>query len=658
MAAGTLPLALTLELQCDLKYPQCSNCEAAGTECLSYDLGKQREIPRDYVESLEAQVERLKAEVQLLGSRPGAVPNNEPSSSEQASSATPHSDRETSSELYTSLALAVLDPSDEPRFIGTSSGVTLAKAILGSLECDMPASPSVRSSQEPNMNVLLPRSSPPLPSKESATYLIDVYFQCRTPHLPLMERADILTCVHNAYLAHDNEAATVAQRKGRDVFVTLMIFAISCCGLKGQVGRGASDRSESFFHSAVQCLDSTVGTAANDTKTLTDILLLAQYVSLSPSKGNLWTLSGLALRTCIELGFHWETNLALRVTKAQLNERRRLFWAAYYFDRLLVVTVGRPLGIEEQSLGAGYPEPPPAHPSPEERHAQCVANHIVRLARLEAETKHVLYRQQQTAAVAFPQPDYHTWMEDIKPRLEQWHADIPLTQEAHPASIYASSSWWGATYSHALLLLHRPTPRVPEPSPASLRICFEASAKLIECTQTLLREGHLDMIWVWAHRLFVAGLLLTYSVWNSNELRSSLASEKIVNVGQVCASSLAAVAERYPKAAGCRDAIESMVAATVRRLFAPQNRAPTWPVGADSGTHQPDGFWPPPQPDHPDDFMAGIYSLLPEDLWVVGQGACQGLGWPILPDDNDRTVPWRELDESSLQFGESMPDSG
>jgi hypothetical protein len=618
-------------------------------------LGKQREIPRDYVESLEAQIERLKAEVQLLGSRHSAAPNNEAASSEQASSVTPQSDHETGSELYTSLALAVLDPSEEPRFVGTSSGVTLAKAILGSLQCNMPTSPSIRSSQEPSMNLLLPRMSPPLPSKESATYLIDVYFQCRTPHLPLMERTDILTCVHNAYLAHDNEAATVAQRKGRDVFVTLMIFAISCCGLKGQVGKGASDRSESFFHSAVECLDSTIGTAGNDTKTVTDILLLAQYVSLSPSKGNLWTLSGLAIRACIELGFHWETNLALRITQAQLNERRRLFWAAYYFDRLLVVTVGRPLGIEEQSLDAGYPGPPPAHPSLEERHAQRVANHIVRLARLEAETKHVLYRQQQTASMAFPQPDYHAW---IKPRLEQWHADIPSTQEAHPASIYASSSWWGATYSHALLLLHRPTPRVSKPSPISLRICFEASTKLIECTQSLLREGHLDMIWVWAHHLFVAGLLLTYSVWNSDELRSSLAPEKIVNIGQVCASSLAAVAERYPKAAGCRDVIESMVAATVWRLFAPQNRAPAWPISADSIIHQPDGFWQPPQPGYQDDFMAGIYSLLPEDLWVVGQGACQGLGWPILPDDNDRTVPWRELDESSLQFGDSMPDSG
>ncbi|CAG9990004.1 unnamed protein product [Clonostachys byssicola] len=627
-------------------YPQCSNCEAAGTECLSYDLGKQREIPRDYVESLEAQIERLKAEVQLLGSRPCAAPNNEASSSEQASSTTPQSDHETGSELYTSLALAVLDPSDEPRFVGTSSGVTLAKAILGSLECNMPVSPSVRSSQEPNMNVLLPRSSPPLPSKESATYLIDIYFQCRTPHLPLMERADILRCVQNAYQAHDNEAATVAQRKSRDVFITLMIFAISCCGLKGQVGRGASDRSESFFHSAVQCLDSTIGTAANDTKTLTDILLLAQYVSLSPSKGNLWTLSGLAIRACIELGFHWETNLVLRITQAQLNERRRLFWAAYYFDRLLVVTIGRPLGIEEQSLGAGYPDLPPVHPSPEERHAQRVANHIVRLARLEAETKHVLYRQQHTVSVAFPQPDYHVWMEDIKPRLEQWHVDIPPTQEAHPESIYACSSWWEATYNHALLLLHRPTPRVPKPSPASLSICFEASTKLIEHDLGLGSSP-------------LRGRLVAHLLGLELERAEKIACpERIVNIGQICASSLAAVAERYPKAAGCRDAIESMVAATVRRLFASQDRVPAWPISADSGTHQQDAFWPPPQPGHTDDFMEGIYSLLPEDLWVVGQGACQGLGWPILSGEDDRTVLWRELDESSLQFGESMTNDG
>lgn len=32
------------DLQCDLKYPDCSNCESANKPCLTYDAGKQAEV--------------------------------------------------------------------------------------------------------------------------------------------------------------------------------------------------------------------------------------------------------------------------------------------------------------------------------------------------------------------------------------------------------------------------------------------------------------------------------------------------------------------------------------------------------------------------------------------------------------------------------------
>ncbi|TPX16335.1 uncharacterized protein E0L32_003984 [Thyridium curvatum] len=490
-----------------------------------------------------------------------------------------------------------------------------------------------------------------LPPAAAATHLVDVYFQYRTPHFPVLDRAEILASVQTAYRVFSNDPATISRSSRRDLFVTFIFFAVSLCGL--QIGSGGRPvESEGCFHSALQYIDSAIGSSDSDTETLGNILLLAQYISLSPSKGNLWLLSGIALRICVNIGLHWETDAALQLEPGHLKKRRRLFWATYNLERLLGVTLGRPFSIEEQSVSVGYPDAP----SPADFHSQLVVNHLLKLSRLESEIKHVLYRHQKRGSLAFPSPDIPRWMEDIQPRLEEWRASIPPIRDVYHESIYAFSSWWDATFYNTLMLLHRPNPSIPEPGPDSLRICFDAAKKLIACAQILQREHQLEMAWIWAQRLFVAGLTFIYTVWNSVDLRRSNPPEEIVHTAQTCSTTLAVLTGRFPSAAGCRDALETLVSATVKALFSSQPQAFTGSTEGDTSENSSAGMAI-LQPDI-NLSMESMYSMLSGDMFGMAQGvAWSGFSDNALFDFADQqptNTEWSVFDEDGQSYNAFM----
>lgn len=63
------------------------------------------------------------------------------------------------------------------------------------------------------------------------------------------------------------------------------------------------------------------------------------------------SLSGLALRQCIELGFHRNPRrLRARRNSLELEMQKRLFWISYALDRCAAVTLGRPFGISDSDI--------------------------------------------------------------------------------------------------------------------------------------------------------------------------------------------------------------------------------------------------------------------------------------------------------------------
>ena len=510
---------------------------------------------------LEAQVEKLTRENQELRMRIQATPftGESPASNE---SPIHYQD------LVKSVRNVVVEPSRQPPFLGQSSGITLARLVMAAIRVDaLPAHViSTSRSFDTSSSALAAEAS--LPPRHAADHLVEVYFQYRTPHLPIIERSQVEKAVESAYLSMSGQSPSDLV-VDNDIFTTYMIFAIALCDVPNPSG-GRPSQSEGCFRSAIGWIEKIITFSKSDIETLRAILLLAQFVALHPSYGSLWHLAGTALRLCIDIGMHWEAEeQTINMDPSILHERRCLWYSTYQLDRILCITLGRPFGIIDESTHVPLPNPWTSRkylgrkPYEFDVHNQRAHNHLFSMSKLESEIRHVLHSQSWALKMAYPRPNYSAWVEDIQPRLQEWYSTIPEPSKAHPSSIFACQAYWDAIYNNAILLLHRPHSIVQHASTEALLISFEASCKVIASIKILQREGKVDVLWRTVHHLFMAGLGVIYCLWYSKEIRDLKSVGSSISTLQSCGSTLSALSENFPGAAGCRDAFEMLSSATV-----------------------------------------------------------------------------------------------
>ncbi|KAH8891110.1 fungal-specific transcription factor-like protein [Thozetella sp. PMI_491] len=587
LETGDLAFSIVVsKSMCDLKYPNCSNCESAQVPCLTYHPGKQADLPRDYVSNLEDRVAKLSQEIEELRAQIRDTPINGTSLSissgnpmrnglvpfDPASPTTSESGPSHLQDLVKSVQDVVVEPSRQPRFLGQGGGITLAKLVLAAIRVDaLPASPLLptRHSYEGSPMLAAEASLPP---RHAADHLVDVYFQYRTPHMPIIERFRVEEAVENVYRVVQSGCDFTDLASERDFFTTYMVFAIALCDVPNPTG-GRPVQSEGCFRSAIGWIEKVITYSKSDIETLRAILLLAQFVALFPSQGSLWHLTGTALRLSIDIGLHWETDdQCLQLDPGVLHDRRRLWYSTYQFDRFLCITLGRPLGIIDESTRVQLPSPwtmtrsfagSGSEPNEIAVHSQRAHNHLFNMSKLESEIVHVQHSQSWARTIAYPRANYSTWIQDIQPRLQEWYSTIPPPSKAHQCSIFACQAYWDVVYNSAVLLLYRPNSMVPHVSPEHLAITFDASCKLIASIKVLQREGKVDILWKSVHHLFMAGLGVIYCLWHSKEIRDRQSVGSSISTLQSCASTLSAMSETFPGASGCRDTFDTLSAATV-----------------------------------------------------------------------------------------------
>ena len=208
-------------------------------------------------------------------------------------------------EMVKSMGLVLLESSNQPRFMGTSSGATFAKMVFAAIKHDPLTTnydtqgqlrrPS-RTSVPPTVQVTS------LPPRHAAQHILWVYFSYRTPHVPVLERFRAQQVIDRVYGVWESSGSLGAIPE-YDLFVANMVFAV---GLHGMpiVGGGRPSQSEGCFHAALHCVEKLLAYSPSNLETLTVVLLLAQYIALNPSQGSLWQLTGIALRLAVDLGLH------------------------------------------------------------------------------------------------------------------------------------------------------------------------------------------------------------------------------------------------------------------------------------------------------------------------------------------------------------------
>ncbi|KAF4339738.1 transcription activator acu-15 [Fusarium beomiforme] len=610
--------------QCDGQVPKCQNCVKNGRECLVEDPATGLFRPRDYMQSLEARVAYLESLLQqtrpdvaldhLMGlekdasnlSPTAATPFAGPSEANAGGNsqrAISTDAQDTADQLSTDVALLCLTAaSKEPHYFGPSSAVSFSRIVSAAIDLPKKVGGSQASnirfehgSSDWNFSGTFPISfpSPPLGTTLSQAYFNNIHPQYPFLHQPTFQFWEEL-CFKSDLSGNLSAAGDMAQ------FFVWMVYATASLAL----GPAHYDTAESYYNMALRHQPSVL--ELDSIESIQSLLSCAVYSIRSPAGGSLWKSSGLAIRYCIELGYHRSASKFRKNANPLIAEMsKRCFWVAYDIDRVASFILGRPVGIPDDCIDAELPLDidddkinalgllqNPRSSIDEPPTSMTGAIHVIKLRRLWSRIGNTIYpaiAQSPNSQEVAKKP----LIDQLRAELEAWHNDIPRAPDTpglDPLTVFASREWFRLAYDHSILLLyrywitHKAPPGEEESVEEALECCAQKAKELCVLYRRLLQSQSLQFTWGSLHILFLGGLTYLYCIWKSSRVRQASKRMDIINTCMACNTTLVIIAERWSKAVPYRDIFEVLSEKTISLICGDNSQ----PRGENETSREPD----------------------------------------------------------------------
>jgi hypothetical protein len=375
---------------------------------------------------------------------------------------------------------------------------------------------------------------------------------------------------------------------------------------------------------------------------------------------------GLAMRTCIDLGMHrkvYEQGL----DDLTIDGRRRLFWTVYYLERMIAISLGRPLSILDRQIDVPLPETDKDRGGP--RSPVTLATHLFLLRRIESRIYQSVYRADKplTAVVRKLDPLFGD--------LESWRS--ALIADFHDASP-AELNYPMLHYNRAVRLLIQPFLPLLSLSDRYHGLCLRAAGDICQAHKRLHQTIDYGHSFIAVQTVFVAGLTLLYSLWRWSQDAWTVALADDI---RACSLVLFVMSERAPWVQRYRDAFELLISAAMAKLRAGHSSqkvdrphtASSHPGGGGASTGRPEdkrgaGGGDLPQVHTGND---GFHSTFAQNPYMVPGKSTKGqtndvdsTAWPIVAElaewmeqDGDSPVLWMP-DFERLQNLQDMDTTG
>ncbi|KAL2847755.1 fungal-specific transcription factor domain-containing protein [Aspergillus pseudoustus] len=166
---------------------------------------------------------------------------------------------------------------------------------------------------------------------------------------------------------------------------------------------------------------------------------VAYFMQTINRRDTAYVYIGIALRMAISLGLHQEVSDPEMDNEAR-EHRRRVWWSTYSMERLLCVTSGHPLTIQDEDIDLLSPGPLPG----EDDHTSSVLASYTELSRIHGIIGEKIYRKRQKSG-----PDLSICIQHIMKRLNGWFEQLPETIRLNPADAeHAPQREVVSTYLH------------------------------------------------------------------------------------------------------------------------------------------------------------------------------------------------------------------
>jgi len=423
------------------------------------------------------------------------------------------------------------------------------------------------------MEDLLANSAEP-PNDEMGARILNAYFTRLHPRYPFLDRAEVWRLHEERWRLASTKPEDLSKAERFGIFKLYLVYAIGAtmiqlsekyCYTPPEVSPvmllsivPLADSTKRFYMTALQHVS-----AAREARSIQNIeamTLLVIYHLRSASSHGMWYMIGLAMRTCIDLGLHRKAN-STNLDPFTAQMRRRLFWTVYYLERVIAISLGRPVSISDRHIDLELPynvdddvRDPAILTSPQPmttRTSLTFAICLFQLRRFDSKIQHSIYRADRPLHTLRPK------MDKLYRELEEWKASV--------TSLFSGSEldYPMLHYNRAVRLLIQPfLPLLPITDPY-YHICLRAAGDICQTHKRLhqtLEYGHSFLA---VQTVFVAGITMLYALWTNTD---RVWSVRMSNDIRACSAVLFVMGERAAWVKKYRDAFELLVNATMEKL--------------------------------------------------------------------------------------------
>lgn len=213
------------------------------------------------------------------------------------------------------------------------------------------------------------------------------------------------------------------------------------------------------------------------------LLLAAFYSFRSQEEVSYWTLGGHAMRCCIEMSLHRASGSS-DYGPYEMERRKRVFWTAYSFDRLMSLAQDKPFSISDGDIDLDLPNDNSdkdvydvgfiTSPLPKRIASMSSCIHSVKLYRIMSRVHTTFY------SVHAPVPTAEASVAFLA-ELAQWRQDIPPIT---PQGIGIPTEAFEIRYLRCVLYTLRPSILDADPSDSRVVLCASAAAEACEVSRT------------------------------------------------------------------------------------------------------------------------------------------------------------------------------
>lgn len=490
------------------------------------------ETPSSYLKQLEADSKTLATQREWASS---AQPDALASADEPPSGASPAGepgDSDVSNPLFDNISLGHTNPqSVEPVFLGEAACLAFGDRLLHCVDKNYTpiSSTSLSYFQHPTFNRMLSRDYN-LPDRIEAKLLIQIAYKFVGNDQHLYLRKTFMRELDDIY-----------QEEARPSTIWLCkLFGLLALGEFYSHRKKTIDNygvpGTDYYLRAINLLQD-IYEDATVTQVETLILLSCFANGLGRVKAA-YTYSGIAMRLALTLGLHRSVPASSAISPVERENRRRIWWTLYHFDRVAASKLGYPVTIRDEDIDVEMPSMTGLAPTEREEFAD--PSHLVAKVNLAKITGNICTFQLSGIVLlhadlivneiyCLPARSQGTFVQRVHSILKQlrgWNHDLPddirvYTERSprHVASLHLAYNQLIITTTRPIMLHIFKTQfqlgaRVNTPTPA--QIFSSTTLALAEACVSAARGSSSILT-----RLFIDGSIATFGYLDAHHLFSS-----------------------------------------------------------------------------------------------------------------------------------------